>query len=85
MLNAMGPLQAAQAAARLQELAQTQTELTEPLQEDMALYFRQPDGYRAILEDDANTTLFLANTASEVCCEQDAATNCAALNIPACE
>lgn len=59
----------AQAAQRLQELAQEQNSLPEPLQEDIALYVHLRDGYRAILEDAHNNTLFLANGSTTVCCE----------------
>ena len=59
----------AQAAQRLQELAQEQNDLPEPLQENIALYVHLRDGYRAILEDAHNNTLFLANGSTTVCCE----------------
>ncbi|MBR4355694.1 MAG: RDD family protein [Elusimicrobiaceae bacterium] len=76
--------QAEQAVNRLEELVNSQVSLPQPLKEEAAVYYQRADGYRAVLQDGQNTTLFLSSEKSEVCCEQQSGSNCYNLNLSLC-
>ena len=65
-----------QAAGRLQELAATQEKFTNPLEENGNKYYRHVDGYRVLLNDANQNTLFLPNGSDTPCCEDNAEHTC---------
>lgn len=71
------------AAARLQTLARTQAAASS-LPQDGNRYFRHADGYRVILNDGAQTTLFLPKGSTQICCEDDGENACAQTGFPTC-
>ena len=77
-------VQAPATAQRLLELSKATPPFASPLKENGNIYLRNADGYRVVINDGYNTTLFLPYDREQVCCEQHAATNCQATGVPVC-
>ncbi|MBR4591930.1 MAG: RDD family protein [Elusimicrobiaceae bacterium] len=73
-----------EAAQRLMQLAQEKAPLIPPLTENGNKYFHHADGYRVLVNDGYQNTLFLGEGKQNVCCEDSTGNNCAATGYPVC-
>lgn len=78
---------AGQAASYMQQLADNNAGLNQPLRTGNTTYFYDEDGYRAVVTDPATNdkfTLFLQKGATQTCCETFPFGDCAATGLEEC-